>query len=195
MPVESHQQYLLHRGLDRAKGVHGYLGRLFFREAERPGGDRRKRDRPGSELVGDLDGASVARSEYVDLSVIASTPDRSNRVDDETGRKAERRGGLGVSGLAAAKNRASGGELFCPGCSVNRAVNASTASALFAALTTASTSRVVMSASSARIVSGIAAPPGLPTSGPQAVSAGVLDDRRPYFPYGGGRSAAGRCLA
>src|ERR1035441_7881784 len=54
--------------------------------------------------------------------------------------------------------------------------------ALFAALTTASTSRVVMSASSARIVGGIAAPLGLPTSGLQAVSAGVLDDRRPYFP-------------
>src|ERR1017187_9075979 len=127
VPVESYQQYLLHRGLDRAKGVHGYLGRLLFREAERAGGDCRKRDRPDSELAGDLDGASIARSEYVDLSVIASAPDRSNRVDDEAGRKAERRGGLGGSRLAAAKNRTSGDELFCAGCSVNGPVNASTA--------------------------------------------------------------------
>jgi hypothetical protein len=65
------------------------------------GGDRRKRNAPGTHLVGSHQRLPIARGQRFGLAIVAAPPHGPNRVDDPSGSKHEPRRCLGLPGSTA----------------------------------------------------------------------------------------------
>src|SRR4029450_3037346 len=70
--------------------------------AKGPGGDGRKRDRPGTDLVGDLQAPAVAGCQPLGLALAATPPHPAH----PPGRQPVSAGGLGIAGVASAQRAA-----------------------------------------------------------------------------------------
>ena len=122
-----------------------------IRAARSAGNDRcrwrwRETQPKRGRALAQLDGAGVAGGQRVVLALVAAIPDRADGMDHMPRRQPITSGDLGAAGLAAIE-RAAFGEKLRPGRAMDRAIDAAAAEQRrLAALTMASTRKVVMSA-------------------------------------------------
>ncbi len=116
--VEGDQVNLRHGGRGALQCRDRDLGGTVRRKSEHTGRDRGEGKRPQSKAVGESQTASVARGKGLRLSVSATRPAWTNRVEDVPRRQREPGRYLRVSGLASAELGARGAQFGFAGCLV-----------------------------------------------------------------------------
>jgi hypothetical protein len=98
-----------------------------LRETKYASGYGGERDGPRSEFVGNLETAPITGRKKLTLATFAPVPDRSDSVDDETGRNAKTWSRLGIAGVTTTKDRTRGQKIRRAGCAMDGPVHPATA--------------------------------------------------------------------